>query len=181
MTTGHSLTQLIKQIARKRKGSKARKRKMIQRDNFMREQLNKINFNDIRQVNLEQVKDLRKGKRTSAAMSHWTYALINDKMQALSEDKGFVLQMMPSAFKSQRCSGCGLVRKSNRKGTSYICANCGTDINADLNSAINQTIDLPKLNHDFCRTMGVGDFYWTESGIFDLGGVELQSHFPRIK
>jgi len=177
--TGNSLSDLMKQLARKKKGSMAFRRKAIERDNFIREQLNKLDFSNIGKVKLEQVKDLRKGKRVSATMTHWTYALIERKMQDLSETEGFVLQMNPSAFKSQRCSGCGLVRKENRNGKIYSCANCGTEIDSDLNAAKNHQIDLPPLPMDFREKYQCDSFIWNETAAFDMNGVELQSHFPK--
>ena len=41
-------------------------------------------------------------------------------------------------YTSQRCSCCGVVRKSNRKYRGlYVCKNCGMVLNADVNAAIN--------------------------------------------
>ena len=147
-TTNTSMAEILAAIARKRRGSQAQRRKITQRDNLIREQLNNLDFSGVGKVNLEQVKDLRKGKRTSAILTHWNYALIENKMRDLSETEGFVLQMNSSAYRSQRCSGCGVVRKSNRTGKQYACA-CGTCMDADLNAAKNHEIDLPQIPFDF--------------------------------
>ncbi len=179
-TTGNSLTKILSELARKVRGSDAFRRKCIERDNLIRESLNKIDFSNINEVRFEQVKHLRKGKRTSASLRHWTYALIEKKMRDLAELEGFQFTLSSSPYRSQRCSSCGLVRKQNRKGERFSCSACGHEMDADLNAARNHACGLPPLPFNFREKNQISDFWWTENGIFDLDGVELQAHFPEI-
>ena len=62
----------------------------------------------------------------------------------LCEDCGASLLLQTNAYRSQHCSSCGFVHKLNRKkGTKqFICLNCGNTIDADLNAALNHSLNL---------------------------------------
>lgn len=48
------------------------------------------------------------------------------------------LRLVDPAYTSQTCSCCGIIEKTNRKSQAvYECAECGLEINADTNAAIN--------------------------------------------
>lgn len=66
----------------------------------------------------------------------WNYGYVLYRLKCLSQSKGFTLTQVPSAFTSQTCCKCGIVRKANRKGQLYSCQ-CGNRIDADYNAAIN--------------------------------------------
>jgi hypothetical protein len=68
-----------------------------------------------------------------------------------------------------------LVLKSNRKGKVYICKNCGTSLDSDLNSAINNEMDLPEILYDLRRLkLNIKGFFWKPEGIFTLTGEALR-------
>ena len=50
---------------------------------------------------------------------------------------GVFVEYIDPAYTSQRCSACGLVKKSNRKNQSTYRCSCGLSLNADLNAARN--------------------------------------------
>ena len=76
-------------------------------------------------------------------MQAWTNADIQRKVLMLAEDQNVSVKLQSSAYRSQRCSCCGMVRKANRKGKVYSCKGCGFVCDADLNAARNHEQDLP--------------------------------------
>jgi transposase len=178
---GHSLGSIMKKMSTKKKGSNAFKRAQDHRTNFVNWSINRLNLNNIKEIRLERVWNIGYKSRTSRIMSHWTNTLIRDKVESICEENGVRLIHQSSAYRSQRCSGCGVVRKANRKGKTYMCKHCGLEIDADLNASLNHEIDLPEVPYTLRRrNLNRGDgFYWLETGFFDLVmGRSLQSLPP---
>lgn len=59
-----------------------------------------------------------------------------NKLSQICEENGILFTKINPAYTSQKCSVCGEVCKSNRKGKIYKCS-CGNEMDADLNAAIN--------------------------------------------
>lgn len=171
----HSLNSIIKKMSNQKKGSKAFKRSQDHRKNFINMVLNKIDLSDIKQINLEKVEKLRYKQKNNKFLSHWTYPLIKTKVESLCELNGVRFKEQSSAFRSQRCSSCGLVLKSNRKGKKYKCK-CGHEMDADINASKNHVPQLPEIPYEL-RVSGLNykGFYWLESGLFNLQGESLES------
>jgi transposase len=164
---GHDLSSIQEKLARRVKDSIGFKKAQDHRKNYINWSLNQINFSNIKELRLEEIKNIRKGKNTSRKLKHWTYTLIKQKLIRVSEEEGFLFTEVPNEFRSQRCSSCGWVRKVNRKGKTFKCSICGFTIDADLNAASNLELDLfevpywvrlKKINH-----LG---FFWTKDGLF---------------
>lgn len=174
---GHSLESIIEKVSRKRKGSKAFKRAKEHQKNFVNWSLNKIDLNNIKQINLEKIWNIGYKSGRSRKMSHWQNTLIRDKVICLCETNGVHFVEQSSTYKSQRCFSCGNVRKSNRKGKVYGCKSCGNIDDADHNAALNHSINLPEIPYDF-RKLNLNrkdGFIWNSEGLFDLDGRRLQS------
>jgi hypothetical protein len=111
-------------------------------------------------------------------MQHWTNTIIRDKVETLCEENGVYLLHQSATYRSQRWSGCGIVRKANRKGKSYTCKHCGLQIDADYNASLNHVVDLPEIPYALRKLQlnrGNG-FYWVESGFYDFAtGRRLES------
>lgn len=172
----HSLESICRTMTRKKKGSKAFRRCQDHRENFIHWSINQLNFDGIKEVKLEKVVNIFHGKKTSRLMSSWTNSVIERKVGQISEVKEVSLSFEKSAYKSQRCFGCSLVLKTNRKGKNYSCKSCGYTADADLNGARNNSIDLPRIpvwlfNSKMNRK---GGFLWKPEGLFDLDGSELR-------
>lgn len=164
---GHDLTTISNILSRKKKGSKGFRRAQNHRKNYINWSLNQLSFDDIKEVALERLVNVRKGKKVSRYLSHWTYTLIKDKLVRLSEDKGFVLTEQDNKYRSQRCGECGWTHKSNRKGKMFKCANCGFTTDSDLNAASNHEIELVELppqvwQQKLNRNPG---FFWLEDKV----------------
>lgn len=170
---GHSLESVCQRLARRKRGSKAFRRAATHRKNFINHAINRLNFTGFREVRLEKVVNIRFGRSSSRVMSHWTNTLIRDKILRRCEELEVPVIEQPSAYRSQRCSNCGLVRKANRKGKTYACG-CGYSADADLNAAMNHAQDLPPIPWSFLGkklSLGKG-FFWKPDGFTLPAGSE---------
>ena len=171
----HSLESICRNLSRKKRGSKAFKSCQDHRKNFIHWSINQLNFDHIKEVKLEEVVNINHGKKTSRLMSSWTNSIIERKVQQTLEVKDVSLTLNKSAYRSQRCFGCSMVRKSNRKGKLYTCKACGYTADADLNGARNNSIDLPFIpNWLFHSRSNLKGFLWKSEGFFGLDGRELR-------
>lgn len=172
---GHSLESVIDKLCRKKRGSKAFKKAQEHRKNLINWSLNQLDFSYIKEFRLEEIINITYGRNVSLGMKYWTNTLIRDKVEDICIRNGVHFKLQSSTYRSQRCSECGFVYKSARKGKDYICANCDLCIDADINAAKNHQINLPDipkwlvgLNHNR------KGFFWKSDGFFDSSGVELR-------
>jgi transposase len=178
----HDLESILRDMRRKKKGSRAFKKLQVLRKNYIHWSLHQLNLSGVKEVRFEKIWNIGYKKRTSKLMSHWTNTIIRDGWQDFCLRNGVRFIEVESAYKSQRCCECGLVKKSNRKKKVYKCP-CGHVMDADLNSSKNQPLDLPEISYEFRKLkLNIKGFYWLESGIFDLNGVEIRVPLvPSIK
>ena len=171
---GQSLEDVMHKLSRKRKKSNAFRKAQDHRENFINWSINQLNFNNIKQINLEKIWNITYKHKVSRYMKSWTNTLIVDKLKSLSELHGVHVKEQDSTYRSQRCSGCGMVRKSNRKGKFYECMNCGNIIDADLNASLNHEVELPEVPFEL-RDLKLNrkGFFWKPDGFFNLDGEEL--------
>jgi len=180
---GHSLESIMRKLASCKKGSNAFKKAQEHRKNFINWSLNQLNLSNVKEVRLEKVWNIGYKSKTSRLMQHWTNTLIRDKVESICEETGVQLKHQSSTYRSQRCSGCGVVRKANRKGKVYTCKHCGLQIDADLNASLNHVVDLPEIPYNLRKLqMNRGNgFYWLESGFYEFEtGSSLES-LPPVK
>jgi IS605 OrfB family transposase len=173
---GYNLGLIIDKLAKKKKGSKAYHRTQEHRTNFINWSINELNLEDFKQVNIEEIRHIRRGKRVNRKMQGWTYTTIFNKLKSKCYEQGVLVQELNPTYTSQRCSVCGRVRKANRKGKIFECDNCGHSQDADLNAARNISFSLPSISKKIRLmklNLGKG-FYWLESGFyFDSKGRQL--------
>jgi len=163
----HTLSTIQSKLSRKKKGSKAFRRAQEHRKNHINWSLRQLDFDNIKELRLEKLRNVGRGQRTSRFLSHWAYTLIKDKLTRLSETEGFVLKEVSNEFRSQRCSQCGWVRKANRKGKTFKCTSCGYTHNADLNAASNLALDLFEIPFGVrLKKMNQKGFFWKSDGLF---------------
>lgn len=171
---GRSLDGITLDLSRSKKGSRRFVRKQKERENFINWSINQLNLDGIGQINFEDIVNINYKKKSSRFMSHWTNTLIRDKLLSYCEEHGVRVVSQSAAYRSQRCSGCGLVLKSNRRGKQYCCKRCGLEIDADLNAALNHECELPILTFDMGRVLNSRKgFYWISEGIYLLTGEEF--------
>ena len=172
---GHTLESITEEMTKKKRGSKAFKKKQDQRLNFVNWSINRLNFRGINELKLEEVININHGRRTSRRLFHWMNTLTRDKCVRMGEELGVQVTLQSSAYRSQRCSCCGMVLKSHRKGKQYVCSHCGNIMDADLNASKNHEAVLPDvpmwLRNSKLNRKG---FFWKSDGFFALDGLELR-------
>lgn len=162
---GHTLESITKKLTRKKKGSKSFTQATVHRDNHIHWSLNQINFDNIKILKIENIKHLRKYRKTSRYLSHFTYTTIFNKLADLTTTNGVRLEKVNPTYTSQRCSNCGWVRKRNRNGKQFKCDVCKTKLDADLNASINISLDLPLITKaERLLHKNRKGFYWNEVG-----------------
>jgi IS605 OrfB family transposase len=161
---GHDLMTIAKLMSRKKKGSKAFLRCQEHRKNYINWSINNLNLDSCRQLNIEKIKDLRRYKRTSRLMSHWTYTDIFGKLKSKCSEQGVLVHEISPTYTSQRCSECGWVNKANRNGKEFKCTSCGFTTDADLNASINISLPLPQISEEkrLKQTNRTGFFWFVE-------------------
>lgn len=158
---GHTYQSICNKLARKKRGSKNFKQTERHRSNYLRWAVNQLDLQGVKEVNLENIKQLRKGKRTNRLMSHWNYAELFDVLESKLSDAGVQINKVSSTYTSQRCSVCGWVRKGNRKGKLFKCDKCSFECDADLNGSLNISFDLPPITkEERLRQANRKGFYW---------------------
>lgn len=173
---GYNPEKIINIMCRKRKGSKAYKKCLTHLKNVTNWQINQLKntISTYKQINLEKIYNIHYKKKSSRKLSIWSNNLIINKLKSVCEEQEVLVKEETSAYRSQRCYQCGLVRKSNRKGKIYKCK-CGYQNDSDLNAALNHTIDLPYINSEFRKkryNLSHG-FYWKSNGLYSVSGEEL--------
>ena len=173
---GHTLSSINKKFIRKKNGSKAATRAKAHQKNYINWSIKQLDFSKIKQLNVEQLFDMRRGQRTSVFLQKFDYRSIETAIRKKAFGDGVHIQMQSSSYRSQRCSDCGFVHRLNRSGSSFVCRACGFVCDADLNAAINHRDPLPVISRaevqDLNRTTG---FYWLPSGMrrVDLGEAPI--------
>jgi transposase len=163
---GKDLTDIQKTLSRRKPGSNGFKRTQEERKNYINYSLNQLNFEGVKEVRLEKIFQIRKGKNSSSYMKRWRYTLIKEKLERLSDTEGFCVVEVPNKFRSQRCFKCGYVNKRNRKGKTFCCKSCGHTADADLNAASNLEICLCEVPYwVFDQQINRTGFYWTEDAV----------------
>jgi len=101
------------------------------------------------------------------------FTTIFDKLEDICST-GVQIEQVSPTYTSQRCSQCGSVRKSNRKGKVYSCSNCGLELDADYNASLNHQHDLPDVPHALRKlNLNRKGFFWKSGGFYDLTGEEF--------
>jgi IS605 OrfB family transposase len=158
---GHSYKSICQKLSRKKKGSKGFARAEKHRSNYIGWALNQLDLTGIKEVRRERIKGLRAGRAISRLLSHWNYGELFERLDRKLSESGVQVALVSPTYTSQRCSQCGWVRKSNRKGLLFKCSSCDFTANADLNGAINIGLLLPAISKE-ARLSGINKkgFYW---------------------
>ena len=76
-------------------------------------------------------------RRMNRLVSNCGRSVVKAKLADLAERFGIASDEVDPAYTSQRCSACGHVHRSNRKGDLFRCRRCGLTLHADVNAARN--------------------------------------------
>ena len=175
---GHSYQSICSKLSKKKRGSKGFKKVVNHRSNFIHWAINQLCFSGIKQVNIENIKYLRRGKRTRRSLTHWNYGELFDVLESYLIDAGVQINKISPTYTSQRCSNCDWTRKGNRKKKQFRCDKCGFTCDSDLNASFNIALPLlpisskQRLRHDNRK-----GFYWKVKGQESIVPVVHQTNY----
>ena len=135
--------KIYEKISRKKQGSKAFKRALIERDelvNLSCKSLDLINVKSLYVEDLKNVKHKSKGKihkKFNHQLQRWVYPKVLQKLAMLCEEEGILFKKIPPQYTSQRCSCCGEIHKKSRKNELFKCISCNFESDADYNASLN--------------------------------------------
>lgn len=133
---------IYEKISRKKQGGEAFKRALIERNELVNTSCTALKLDNVKELFVEDLKNVKhksKGKirkKFNNKLQRWAYPKVLEKLAMLCEEAGIIFKKIPPQYTSQRCSSCGLICKSNRKGEFYKCS-CGNFMDADLNASLN--------------------------------------------
>jgi IS605 OrfB family transposase len=154
-------------MARRHRGSNGFKRAERHQANFVGESVNKLNFEGVSELRIERIRNLKKGRRTSKSLTHWSAPNLCNALKQKASLLGVRVVEVNPMFTSQRCSSCGWVQKANRNGERFVCKKCDNALNADVNGSTNISLDLPLL------PKAAREQRWNRKGFFwKLDGFE---------
>ena len=82
--------------------------------------------------------NIRIGKRNNQNFVSIPFLKFIQQLEYKGEMVGIEVKRITEEYTSQTCSSCGIVEKSNRKHRGlYVCSQCGSVLNADVNAAKN--------------------------------------------
>ena len=137
------LQPVYEKISRKKQGSKRFKKALVERDNKINESINLLNFDELKTIVVEDLKDVKKDskgkirKSFNNKLQRWSYSKVLNRLALHCEENGIAYRKVNPAYTSQTCSKCGFIHKDNRNGEQFLCLNCGYKTDADFNAAVN--------------------------------------------
>ena len=165
---GHTLKSINAKMAKKKPESRAAQKALDHSINHINWALKQLDLGKYGTIRLESNKNIKKGRNTSKSLKHWSWSRIHKSITSICEEHGVRVELQSPAYKSQRCFSCGYVHKSNRNGKTFRCRHCGFTIDADMNGAKNNSIQLSVISRRFMaenNNRGNG-FFWSQHGVF---------------
>jgi IS605 OrfB family transposase len=95
------------------------------------------NFGILVLEDLTKIRSKSMGKKFNRKLGNWSFAQFSKFLEYKAEDRGKLVIFVDPRYTSQKCSVCGCIEKSNRKGSEFLCKKCQFSLNADLNAARN--------------------------------------------
>jgi len=171
---GHDLKSINKKMSRCKDGSKGSQRKRDHQINYINWTIKNLDLGKYKEIRLESNKHIKRGKKTSKSLRKWSWSKIHKAVILNCEEKDVLVFLQNSPYKSQRCYGCGYTHKLNRKGIEFRCRHCGFICDADMNSALNNSLDLAFVIRSF-MALGLNrtGFVWDQLGMFGFDGEEF--------
>lgn len=161
----HDLASITKLMKRKKKGSKSFLKTQQHRKNYINWTVNQLNLDGVKEVKIEDIKNMRKGNKTSRSLSHWTYTEIFSKINDYCNEQGVLVQKVNPTYTSKRCNSCGWTRSNNRQGKLFKCKSCGHSTDADLNASKNIAANLKPIWFKKRLKLNIKTgFFWLENG-----------------
>lgn len=173
---GHTLSSIIDSMVKCKYGSKGFKRKVAHRKNYVNWLVKQLDLNDVKEIKLEKITNIKYGRKVSLELKHWSNPLIRDALIKRSEEIGVLVTEVDNAYNSQRCNQCGLVQKANRDKKKFCCLNCHHEDDADVNASKNIDIRFTLFDLPFgfiSLKKNVQGFFWNSTGIYSKDGEDF--------
>ena len=171
---GNDLKSICKKISRKKKGSKSFLKAQEHRKNYINWCIKQLILNNIKQINLEKLRNVGKGQRRTRYLQSFAHKQIRTALKKTCFLAGVHVEEQSNFYRSQRCNQCGYVHKSNRHGKLFKCKHCGHVADADLNAAMNHRDSLCDLSFRSYRLPNKTEgFFWKPDGIYFVDGSEF--------
>lgn len=130
-------------ILRKKPGSKAKRRALRERDNFINRVVNLLPWGALMVLGVEKLIGLKKGKKKNRgkafrrAMAPWAYRQVITRIEQKAQEHRVCLVAIDPRNTSRECPSCGAVSEQNRKGEDFHCVACDHEQDADTVGALN--------------------------------------------
>ena len=132
-------------INRKQRKSKAYDRALKERDNYLRQEINKIDFSSYKVIFVEDIKNIqqktkqtkRVNKKVRKLFSVWVQGKTFGWLKNKSEENCVQFTFVPARHTSQTCSKCRHREKSNRHKELFKCKQRSFTADADYNASRN--------------------------------------------
>lgn len=138
---GKEFSTIASKIARKKQDSKAFKKALLERDEFINRTVKQLPWTEVKTFVVEDLKGLKQGRRFTkkfqAKFQRWTYPQLIKRLELQGEISGVHVCRVNPAYTSQTCSRCGEQDKRSRNGEVFVCTACGWEGDADLNASVN--------------------------------------------
>lgn len=124
-------------------GTKAKRRAIEARNQYINEVLNKIPWDQLGTLVLEDLRGIKEGKNPKRgrsfrkAMAPWVHGFVRDRIIHKAEENRVRLHYVDPAYTSQTCPQCNTVSRNNRSNELFCCVGCGFTSDADLVGARN--------------------------------------------
>ena len=135
--------KIYEKIAKKKQGSKAFKRALIERDEIINTSCKQLDLSDVKKLVVEDLKNVKRStkgkihKKFTNKLQRWSYPKVLNKLSMICDESGIKMIKVNPAFTSQTCSSCGFVDKNSRKGEDFKCTKCKYSEDADYNASLN--------------------------------------------
>lgn len=140
---GKDFKQLLIKLFNKKQDSHNYNKMLVEIKNYIRCNLNKINFSSFSDLILENLKNIqlntkkRVNKTTRKMLSKWNLGLLHEAIKQKCEENSVYLHFVNPKNTSRTCPICHHIDKRNRCNTHFKCMACGYESDADLNASIN--------------------------------------------
>jgi len=140
---GADCKDVLAEVNRHRPGTKARRRAMACRDQFIDETVNSLPWGSFDVLAMEDLKGIKTGKNKKRSrdfrrsVAPWTARRVKARVAQRCEENRVLLVTVAPAYTSRACPQCGCRDTGNRNGESFKCIGCGHAADADFVGALN--------------------------------------------
>ena len=140
---GKEIEAKIQKLKRRKRGSKNFKRTVSEIKDYIGQQVNKLNLDNVSTVVVEKldVKNMHKRGKSSRehrkTLGNWNSRLLFGRLSNRCEENRVLFATVEPEYTSQICSSCGAIHQESREGERYKCKYCGASLDADHNASLN--------------------------------------------